>query len=75
MPAKPIPRFTRPILRCVPLAAMLLFAGAPVFPQEAQTNVKLWTDPGHIAERDLFWGSGSVERTPTSPHALILLAT
>lgn len=31
----------------------------------------LWTDPGDIATRDLFWGMGSAERAPKGPFTFV----
>lgn len=31
----------------------------------------LWRDPGNVADRDLFWGSGSPERAPQPPFRFI----
>ena len=36
----------------------------------APTKV-LWTDPGPIASRDLFWGIGSAERAPKPPFMFV----
>jgi hypothetical protein len=36
--------------------------------QEARV---LWRDPGPIAQRDLFWGSGSAERAPKPPFRFV----
>ncbi len=37
----------------------------------AQAQNVLWTDPGPIATRDLFWGNGSAERAPKPPFAFL----
>lgn len=44
----------------------LLFIAMPAHAQ----NV-LWTDPGAIASRDLFWGNGSAERAPKAPFVFL----
>lgn len=44
----------------------LLSIGLP-----AQAQNVLWTDPGPIATRDLFWGNGSAERAPKPPFAFL----
>lgn len=31
----------------------------------------LWTDPGEIASRDLFWGMGSADRAPQGPFTFV----
>src|SRR5688572_27002771 len=45
--------------------ALTVSAGAP-----SQTAI-IWTDPGSVASRDLFWGNGSEARTPKPPFAFI----
>ena len=47
----------------------LVFDGAAVAQDEK--NAKLWKDPGAIASRDLFWGSGSAERAPKGPFVFL----
>lgn len=47
------------------LVCLLSFA----MPAHAQ-NV-LWTDPGAVASRDLFWGNGSAERAPKAPFVFV----
>lgn len=37
----------------------------------ADPRAVLWTDPGPIASRDLFWGMGSAERAPQGPFAFV----
>lgn len=38
----------------------------------AQTNnAIIWTDPGNVGARDLFWGSGSKERAPKPPFTFV----
>lgn len=50
-----------------------LFAAA-VFALQAPpppSNAVIWFDPGPIADRDLFWGSGSASRAPQAPFAFV----
>lgn len=48
------------------LAVIVAFVSAVATQQPV-----LWTDPGAIAERDLFWGGGSAERAPKAPFTFI----
>jgi hypothetical protein len=68
-----------PDSRWIPAAtfAALLLAGAGVSAQTAGTTGTadppqlIWTDPGSIASRDLFWASGSAERAPKGPFTFV----
>jgi hypothetical protein len=57
--------------------AALSFAGAETLAQTVGTTgtadpaQHIWADPGSIASRDLFWGSGSSERAPTGPFTFV----
>ena len=39
--------------------------------KQVQGTPVLWRDPGAIASRDLFWGTGSAERAPKAPFTFI----
>jgi len=39
--------------------------------REVQGTPVLWRDPGAVASRDLFWGSGSADRAPKAPFTFI----
>jgi len=46
-------------------------ASAQVTPRPADRTAVLWTDPGSIAARDLFWGNGSAARAPKPPFTFV----
>ncbi len=59
-------------------AAVMSIAGADLAAQTAGTagvsgdpRAVLWTDPGPIASRDLFWGAGSADRAPQGPFTFV----
>jgi hypothetical protein len=57
---------------CLLVSSTLSDAQTPV----ATTGIRdparvLWTDPGSIAARDLFWGPGSEARTPKPPFTFV----
>ena len=39
--------------------------------RQVQGTPVLWRDPGPIASRDLFWGTGSADRAPKAPFTFI----
>lgn len=59
------------------LAAALSAAAADAAAQtigtsgSADPRAVLWTDPGPIGSRDLFWGMGSAERAPQGPFTFV----
>ena len=57
------------------VSAVMLITGCAAFaqvtPRPAHRTPVLWTDPGRIAARDLFWGNGSAERAPTPPFTFV----
>jgi len=57
------------------VSAVVLISGcaavAQVTPRPADRKPVLWTDPGSIAARDLFWGNGAPERAPKPPFAFV----
>lgn len=68
-------------LRCLVVAAALVIGPpgrATMAPPCGDQGLKavegtpvLWRDPGAIAERDLFWGRGHVDRVPKPPFVLL----
>jgi hypothetical protein len=64
-------------MRQLPLAAAILTISAVTVPaqiaqhQHSARQAVLWTDPGSIASRDLFLGSGAEERAPKSPFTFV----
>src|SRR5688572_20364811 len=61
---------TRTNLRAVLGVVLLLSASAVASSQSARKAV-LWTDPGPVASRDLFWGNGSQDRAPKPPFTFL----
>jgi hypothetical protein len=63
----------------VPLAVTLMVTACatgsgtlrPASPADASSPVVLWRDPGPVASRDLFWGSGAAERAPQGPFTFV----
>jgi hypothetical protein len=58
------------------LSFMMALALAGVLAHQVSRNEdtnqgKLWSDPGPIASRDLFWGSGSADRAPQGPFTFV----
>lgn len=51
----------------LPFALVALMLASPAL----QTQDVLWTDPGAIASRDLFWGNGSADRAPKPPFVFL----
>ena len=43
----------------------------PAASADAAAPAVLWRDPGPIASRDLFWGSGAADRAPQGPFAFV----
>jgi len=43
----------------------------PAAPKDASARAVLWRDPGRIASRDLFWGSGAADRAPRGPFTFV----
>jgi hypothetical protein len=43
----------------------------PATPTDASAPAVLWRDPGPIASRDLFWGSGAEARAPRGPFTFV----
>jgi len=66
-------------LLCTPLLALLMFAvispsrGTAQKPKDKKPSGEgtpvIWRDPGNIAEKDLYWGSGSEDHAPKPPFA------
>ncbi|MEX2270965.1 MAG: hypothetical protein WD690_05815 [Vicinamibacterales bacterium] len=56
----------------IAIVVLAVFAGqVQVTPRPASRTAVLWNDPGSIAARDLFWGSGSAERAPKPPFVFL----
>jgi hypothetical protein len=51
------------------LAVFVVFAVLPALAREPNTsqNAVLWTDPGDVQSRDLFWGPGGQDHQPKLP--------
>lgn len=59
----------RAILGLLLLTSSAAFAQVPASGSGRQAV--LWTDPGQISSRDLFWGNGSEERAPQPPFTFL----
>ena len=51
--------------------AALVCIGVAQIPQTEAAPGVLWRDPGSVASKDLFWGSGSKERAPKPPFTFV----
>jgi hypothetical protein len=58
-------------LRVLTFLGAAILLGLPVEtasrPQSDGVTARLWRDPGSVAARDLFWGSGGPDRVPQAP--------
>lgn len=71
MPAQSPFRTLTTILLALSLSGCALMHDTTVDPRPAERIPVLWTDPGHLGARDLFWGSGSPERPPRPPFSFV----
>lgn len=57
------------------ISALAAATALPAFAQQGQRPAGrkpvLWTNPGDIAARDLFWGNGAKERAPQPPFTFV----
>lgn len=62
-------------MKILPLVLTLLTVAMPAAAQTgarpADRNPVLWMDPGDVAAKDLFWGSGAAGRAPKAPFTFI----
>ena len=62
-------------MKMIPLVLTLLTVAMPAAaqsnPRPADRKAVLWVDPGDVASKDLFWGSGAQDRAPKAPFTFV----